>query len=163
MKIIELSLNYDEIRKRIEIDKARYKVKKWSELTGTSRNVISNIHGKAGKHNPSLQYIIAVARATGKPVEWYLYGEVQRFPALIEEPHMPYQVLDPDDPRFWPEDVKNICKKVKKIIESKSPFFVLALQVVVATFEQYIYSGREKRASIKQINDMISQCLIEPE
>lgn len=106
MKIIDLSLDYDQIRKRIEIDKAQYKVAKWAEITGNSRNVISNIHGKSGKHKPSLQYIIAVAKATGKPIEWYLYG--------LEAPITGKCPICGD----WTDEVREACRKLQEIMES---------------------------------------------
>ena len=106
MKIIDLNLNYADIRDRIEIDKAQFKISQWAELTGTSRNVISNIHGKSGKHNPSLQYIIAVSRATGKSVEWYLYGQKDLKNTVCPTCGN------------WSEDVKEACRKLREIMES---------------------------------------------
>ena len=64
-----MNLNYNEIRNRIEIDIGKMGSKGWADLIGVSINVVSNIHGKAGKHYPSLQYVVAVARVTGKPID----------------------------------------------------------------------------------------------
>ena len=75
MNKVHLTLNYDEIKKRIEVDKASHSVKEWAKLVGMSSASISNIHGKSAKAKPSLEYIIAVAKVTGKHVEWYLYGD----------------------------------------------------------------------------------------
>lgn len=87
MKKIDLGLNFDEIRKRIEIDKSQYKSGEWAKKIGLSKQNISNIHGEKGKNDPSLQYIIAVARTTGKSIEWYLYGEDE--PTKKETPAQP--------------------------------------------------------------------------
>jgi hypothetical protein len=73
MKKIDLDLNFDSIRKRIELDKSSFKPSDWSEFIGVSSNIISNIHGKT-KQNPSLEYIIAVSKATKKSIEYYLWG-----------------------------------------------------------------------------------------
>jgi len=74
MKKFYLNLNFDVIRERIELDKTPYKPGVWAKMVGVSANVVSNIHGKT-RQNPSLEYIIAVALATGKPVDYYLWGE----------------------------------------------------------------------------------------
>ncbi|WP_035242162.1 hypothetical protein [Desulfobacter vibrioformis] len=74
MKKIDLNLNYDEIRTRIEKDKNLFKPGKWAENIGVSPAIISNVHGKS-KQNPSLEYIIAVARFTQKPIEYFLWGQ----------------------------------------------------------------------------------------
>lgn len=77
MNKIELSLNYAEILQRIEADMTKYKPLQWAKSLGIGINVVSNYHGKSAKRNPSLEYVIAVAKFTGKPIEWYLYGTSQ--------------------------------------------------------------------------------------
>lgn len=73
MKKIDLNLDYGAIRKRIEKKKDRLKPSEWAEKIGVARNVVSNIHGKTNQP-PSLEYIIAVSRATGKAIEYFLWG-----------------------------------------------------------------------------------------
>lgn len=73
---LELNLNFNEIRKRIELDKNQYKPGAWANKVGVSVNVVSNIHGKT-QQKPSLEYIIAVSIATGKSVDYYLWGKGQ--------------------------------------------------------------------------------------
>ena len=135
MKLIDLSLDYNEIRKRIEIDKAHYKAGEWAKLTGASKNVISNIHGRSGRHNPSLPYIIAVARVTGKPIEWYLYGKQpeDQVKAVTEEAFMAQ----------WPEEIKNACRQLKEILLSDHPVIKPALLSNLAAFQ---HSVREEKA-----------------
>jgi hypothetical protein len=93
MKIIDFQLNFDDIRNRIELDKSQYRAGKWAELLKVSESLISNIHGgkkekKKKKQNPTLPYIIAVARAMKKPVEYYLYGDSEQIlaSAATEKP-----------------------------------------------------------------------------
>jgi hypothetical protein len=76
MKKINLGLNFNEIIDRIEKEMSIQGLKpsQWAAKVGVKINLISNIHGKT-RQIPSLEYIIAVARATKKPVEYYLYGE----------------------------------------------------------------------------------------
>ncbi len=105
MKKFDLSLNYDDIRIRLEDAMSGYKPAQWAKYIGVSVNIIANIHGKV-KQPPSLQYIIAVARKTGRPVEWYLYGE--------ESDAMSNCSIGCD------EDLMDLCRKVKAIIESKT-------------------------------------------
>ena len=156
MKKIDLSLNFDEIRKRIEIDKSQYKPGEWAKLIGLSKQNISNIHGKAGKYEPSLQYIIAVARATGKPVEWYLYGE--KASLRIQEPPDSYDKRKARHCEFcgnMSEEVKELCKKVKEIIESKNIVFASVLKTIIAVFDQYKYEGKEKREPLRKLKQKI--------
>jgi len=76
MKKYNLKLNYPDIIARIENEREFQELKpgKWADKVGVTINVVSNIHGKT-KQKPSLEYIIAVSRATQKPVEYFLYGE----------------------------------------------------------------------------------------
>jgi hypothetical protein len=74
------SLNYNEIRSRIEIDKDLFSNsgKEWANYIGVEESVVSNFHRKKNPRNPSFEYILAVAYKTQKPVEWYLYGDTRR-------------------------------------------------------------------------------------
>ena len=83
MSKIDLQLNFDEIVKRIELDKDRYKPSEWADKVGVAKNIISNVHGKI-KQKPSLEYIVAVSKATGKPVDYYLWGKEFNKPQSIE-------------------------------------------------------------------------------
>ena len=47
----------------------------WAKKVGVKVNVISNIHGPRARQNPSLNYILSVALATQKPVEYFLFGK----------------------------------------------------------------------------------------
>lgn len=71
---MDLQLNFEDIRKRIEIEKEAHKQGSWAKFVGVPSNIVSNIHGKI-QQNPSFPYIISVALATGKSVDYYLWGE----------------------------------------------------------------------------------------
>lgn len=73
MSKIDLNLNFDEIEERISQDKIGIKPSAWADKIGVSRNVVTNVHGKI-KQKPSLEYIVAVSKATGKSVDYYLWG-----------------------------------------------------------------------------------------
>ena len=62
-----------------------YKRSAWAEKVGVTINVVSNIHGASAKQNPSLNYILAVSIATGKPMDYYLWGEE---PAMFPDPRL---------------------------------------------------------------------------
>jgi len=72
----ENALNFDEIRERIELDIGDTKPGKWANKLGCSKSLVSNVHGESKRQNPPLPYVIAVAKFTGKPIEWYLYGDL---------------------------------------------------------------------------------------
>jgi transcriptional regulator with XRE-family HTH domain len=74
MKKINVSLNFDAIRERIEEYKKDIRPGVWADRLGVSVNVVSNIHGKT-RQKPSLEYIIAVSQITGKSVDYFLWGK----------------------------------------------------------------------------------------
>lgn len=86
MSKIDLQLDFDAIRKRIEEDKKPYKPAVWADMIGVTRNIVSNVHGKI-QQKPSLEYIVAVSKATGKSVDYYLWGK--------EEGHSNAALSDP--------------------------------------------------------------------
>lgn len=123
-----MHLNFNEIRKRIEIDNANYRSKDWAGLIGVSVSLVSNIHGKSKKQNPPLPYIIAVARAMKRPVEWYLYGEMPPGP----------EASVPEDPQ-----VRDAISQLKEIFASNDKLIIPALQTNLAAFH-----GAIKRAVV---------------
>jgi hypothetical protein len=155
MKKLELNLNYSEIKTRIEADKAQYKVKKWAELVGSSIATISNIHGKKGKVKPSIEYIVAVSRATGKPVEWYLYGEEKNGQRVKEAP-CEYNP-DRDPMHEWPPEVKKACHQLKNILLSNHPVIKPALLSNLAAFEHSIEKEKEQDEKIKKVSKRVRE------
>jgi len=137
MKKIELHLNFNEIKKRIEIDKAPYGVGEWADLIGISIASVSNIHGKKGKVKPSIEYIVAVAKVTGKPIEWYLYGTQpeNQAKAMTEEEFMAQ----------WPEEIKNACRQLKEILLSDHPVIKPALLSNLAAFQHSVQEEKVHR------------------
>ncbi|MCG8640590.1 MAG: hypothetical protein MI862_12695 [Desulfobacterales bacterium] len=73
MSKIDLKLDFDAILGRINLDKKGLKPSVWADMLGVSRNIVTNVHGKI-KQKPSLEYIVAVSKATGKSVDYYLWG-----------------------------------------------------------------------------------------
>ena len=69
----EFNLDYDAIRDRIQLEFPDRKNAKWAKKLGIKTNRVTNVHGK-DQANPSLRYIIHVSLATGKPIEYYLWG-----------------------------------------------------------------------------------------
>ncbi len=139
MKKIDLGLDFDEIRKRIEIDIGQLKPGKWAKLIGLSPQNISNIHGEARKNQPSLQYIIAVAKHTGKPIEWYLYGR---------EWHQCKFCGDMTD------EIKDVCKKVKDIVKSGRPVIIQALRSNIDAFEDNVKQAETIRKLEENVNHL---------
>jgi DNA-binding XRE family transcriptional regulator len=139
MKKIELGLDFSEIRKRIEIDMSQYRAGMWAKMIGVKTNSISNIHGKKGKANPSLEYVTAVARVTGKPIEWYLYGTQPG-----EAPPERHCKFCGD----MSDEIKKLCITLKDIIDSKHPVIVPAL---LSNLEAFKYSVDKER---KQDDDI---------
>ena len=97
---MNLKLDFDAIRKRIEIDKNAYKQGSWAKFVGVQPNIVSNIHGKI-QQNPSFPYIISVAIATGKSVDYYLWGKEKNIdkqgltPVIIEHQDLIKRYEDP--------------------------------------------------------------------
>ncbi len=84
MSKINLNLDFDAIRERIDKEKEGLKPSFWADKVGVSRNVITNIHGSI-KQKPSLEYIVAVSVATSKSIEYYLWGEKTSIPKTKRE------------------------------------------------------------------------------
>lgn len=144
MKKIDLSLDYNKIIERINIDKSNFEPGVWATKIGVSINVVSNIHGKGKNVNPSLEYIIAVAQATGKPIEWYLYG-IQAAQALtVASPEPLYKYMEHTAPYNadpcgeWSDEAILACEQVKRILDSNHPVIKPALLSNLAAFEYTI-------------------------
>ena len=73
MPKLDVQLDFDAIRDRIEIFKRIHTTSFWAELVNVSPALIVKIHGKE-QQNPSLEYVVAVALATGKSVDYFLWG-----------------------------------------------------------------------------------------
>lgn len=73
MSRINININFDLVRDRIDLDLKGYKRAEWARQVGVSKNVVTNIHGST-KQKPSLEYIVAVSIFTRKPVDYYLWG-----------------------------------------------------------------------------------------
>lgn len=75
MKKFHIPIDFEAVTRRIEKEMKGYRRTAWAEKVGVTINVVSNIHGAGSKQNPSLNYILAVSVATGKPMDYYLWGE----------------------------------------------------------------------------------------
>lgn len=124
MRKFDLGLDYNAIRQRIEIDKADIRPSDWARKVGVSLAAVSNIHSPGTLQPPSLQYVIAVARATGKPLEWYLYGELQEAEAKTSGPSANREAAEP---------AGNISRQrihtdVDRILDSGIPEYIDSLE-----------------------------------
>ena len=143
------ALNYDEIRRRIELDKNEYSKtsKDWAIYIGVEESAVSNFHRKKDPRKPSFEYVLAVAYKTQKPAEWYLYGHPDPEPAMLSEPQKPY-MKDANRPSFcdstWSDDDIRHCKQLKKILDSKHPVIVPAIISNLAAFEHSVTSEKER-------------------
>ena len=138
MKKINLNLNPNEIRNRIELDKDQYGSSEWAQKLGVSPNVVSNIHGKSKNHDPSLQYVVAVARFTGKPIEWYLYGQGSQESAKCPTCGN------------WSDEVRDACRKLQEIMEFGDD---VAKETILNNLD-LIRRGMTKRAGHKAKKDL---------
>jgi hypothetical protein len=138
MSKIDLDLNFAEIRRRIEEEKGQTKPLVWATKVGVKKNVVTNVHGKT-QQKPSLEYIVAVARATFKPIEWYLYGSpasnlrvMDRGPEYRIDRHQ-CALCD-----GMSDEIKELCKKVKGIVESGQKVVVDALKSNIEAFQHSV-------------------------
>jgi transcriptional regulator with XRE-family HTH domain len=95
MEKIHVPIDFNAVTRRIEKEMKGYKRSAWAEKVGVTINVVSNIHGASSKQNPSLKYILAVSVATGKPMDYYLWGwDLNKLPDpqvhMIRESVSPY-------------------------------------------------------------------------
>lgn len=152
------ALNYDEIRKRIELDKDQYakKGKDWAKYIGLLPTAISNFHRKKNPRNPSFEYILAVSYKTKKPAEWYLYG----IPAEQEKQQEVVKAdLDSERPEFcgteWTEEDILYCKQLKRILDSKHPVIIPMLVSNLAALEHLVNEEKKKSRKIKNLEKRI--------
>jgi hypothetical protein len=174
-KVIDLHLNYNEILNRIEAVKdeiypeKKTSNKKWANLVGISESLVSQLHPRKPRKEikePSKEYIIAVARVTGKPVEWYLYGETESqgikdltasYNTSEITPHAVHErPIDAGKAQRclcsdMTEEERELCKKFKAILKSKNTGFAYSLKTMIAVFDQFGYIGNEKREPLRKL------------
>lgn len=139
MKKIDLSLDFDKIKERIEHERDDMIPSKWAIKVGVSINVVTNIHGKTNQ-KPSLEYVVAVARATGKPVDWYLYGEPYQ-PSKIMESSVYKTARQPECPIDCGDELRDICRDVKYVMEEDGDF-ADALKANIKAFRKSVEIDR---------------------
>ena len=104
------------------------KPSKWAARVGVSPNVVSNIHGKT-KQNPSLEYIIAVSKATSTSMEFLLWGGKEDAPILDEDP-----------------EIAELLDGARKVLTSGNPIAFDALERNIRYFAHAV--ATEKRMEI---------------
>ena len=129
MKKSGLDLDYEQIRERIEKEKAGIKPSVWAQRVGVAPNVVSNVHGKT-RQNPSLEYIIYVAKATKRPVEYYLWGEDEKKKSELH-------IADPDP------EVAELLEQARGVLKSGNQVAFEALKHNIRYFNQAV--AAEKR------------------
>ncbi|MCP3944844.1 MAG: helix-turn-helix transcriptional regulator [Desulfobacteraceae bacterium] len=158
MKKIDLQLDFDAICKRIEHHKKQHKPGVWAQMTGVSKNVVANIHGKT-KQKPSLEYIIAVARAIGKPVDYLLYGKdsiqtesgEKLSSTVIEHQNLVKKFKDPEKGLKINKRLIKIEELSKAIYEKVSIQIKASYDVVVDLQDSLPWNGVERRKSEDEV------------
>lgn len=152
------ALNYNEIRKRIEIDKDQYakRGKDWAEYIGILPTAISNFHRKKNPRNPSFEYILAVAYKTKKPIEWYLYGtQEEGKPSDIKQTDLVVQ----EEFKLWGTQLTDediiYCTQLKRIFDSKHPVIVPMIISNLAAFEHIVNEEEKKDRKVKNLEKRI--------
>ena len=74
MKKYHIDINFKDVLRRIEKEMEGYSRTEWANKVGVKINVVSNIHSAKASQNPSLNYILAVSVATGKPMDYFFMG-----------------------------------------------------------------------------------------
>jgi len=95
MKKNYLEIDFEAVKRRIAKEMEGYSRTAWAEKVGVKINVVSNIHSAKGRQPPSLGYILAVSVATGKSMDYYLWGGEFYKPAcplahMVKETGTPY-------------------------------------------------------------------------
>jgi hypothetical protein len=154
MSKINLSLNYDKIRGRIDIDKSLHKPAEWAKKVGVSKNIVTNIHG-ATKQKPSLEYIVAVSRVTGKPIEWYLYGHTayESRASFVAEQNADHQTeSNPKGMGKWPVDIIDACHQLKDILLSDNHAIKTALISILAASQICLENEKSQEEKIRMLS-----------
>ena len=153
------ALNFDAIRKRIEIDKDQYakRGKDWAEYIGILPTAISNFHRRKNPRNPSFEYILAVAYKTKKPIEWYLYGttEEDEKPSDIKQTDVVIQEESKPWGTKWTDEDIIYCTQLKRIFDSKHPVIVPMIISNLAAFEHIVNEEEKKDRKVKNLEKRI--------
>lgn len=139
-KLLDLGLDFDEIRERIDAEKGDTANNIWAEYVKVSKSLISKIHPKRhGKapQAPSLEYVITVAKKTGKPTDWYLYGKMPENQAAykVAETHDAYGTCA-DSLDTWSQEIKDACRQVRDILLSDNDMIKEALRSNLLAFQR---------------------------
>lgn len=152
MKKIDLALNFKAIKERIERDIGDMRPSDWAKRIGVSIQIVSNIHGKKGKDSFSLEYVVAVAQATGKSIEWYLFGLSEQIPKYaVNEPVEEYLGDGIDEFSGWSENVKTACRELKEILDSEDTVASSAIQSNLKAFVESVRRGQREKSYREEI------------
>lgn len=148
-------MNLEEIRARIEKEKDSYSKREWISLTGVTPQIIGNIHGVT-RQNPSLEYVIAVAVAVGKPISYFLWGD--------SGPRSKPQNCCLVDLKHFQRHSKrfDLHQKLDDILTSKEQRTMEAIELNINEFHEKIMDKRRARgkARKKQYATVKSEALI---
>ncbi len=126
MKKYHVDINFKDVLRRIEKEMDGYSRTEWANKVGVKINVVSNIHSAKASQNPSLNYILAVSVATGKPMDYFLWGHVfyqttDPLDKMVKEdvPTYPHSETNKDPEmgkrvRYWREDMGFSIAEVSK-------------------------------------------------
>ena len=115
-----------------------------------------------GEFLPESNQLLIIREKFGVSIDWLLTGKEPRDTASMSQyavneeqthdaggaPHCPFC-------GDMTEETKELCKKVKEIIESKNIAFSTSLKTVITVFEQCKYKGKEKREPIRKLKQKI--------
>jgi hypothetical protein len=160
-KLLDLGLNFKEIRKRIDAEKGDTANNIWAEYIKVSKSLISKIHPKRhGKapQAPSLEYVIAVAKITGKSTDWYLYGETPENQPVHKAAEL--QARYKSEEEFlsqWPEEIRNACYQLKDILLSDLSEIKTALILILAAFQKNVKKEKSSLEETRTLNRRIQE------
>lgn len=137
MSKINLGLDFEAIRHRIKEEMKGIKPSKWAKIVGVSRQIVTNVHSDNPTQPPSLQYIIAVARATNKSIEYYLYGNKYESKPII------FRVADPDGKEsFNKRSLESLLSMAKEILESGMTYGA-SLEANIESFHEAVKTRQQ--------------------
>lgn len=129
MSKIDLGLDFQAIMARINKEKDKCERGEWRKKINVSSKIITNVHGKV-EQKPSIEYIIAVARGTGRPIEYYLWGDEENQNEIRLS--MGGKSLDKN------KNISDLLESARRVLNSGHPMAVEALERNIKYFAHAI-------------------------
>ena len=135
-KIIILNLFSKRLKELIDL-RLKITQKAFADQIGIAENYLSMVLNE--KSGPSADMLAGLFLHHSEHLEWLLTGK-EIAPGLLAEPRAEYGAGD-QHCEFcgdMTDEIKDLCKKVKAIVESKHPTAVPALLSNIAAFEDSV-------------------------